>query len=133
MERSRHVYVIKTCFGRPCDALDACESPAHNAQRMLAMEVSVPELLAAAPQQRWAFGFLPAEQKVKLDAGRVDFVFKVGDLVLLRTKKPLDAADIRKLLPLWDGPFTVTACQIPNAYTHALPRKMHFSPPANVD
>ena len=81
------------------------------------------ELLAAAQQER----------KAKLDAGRVDTVFNVGDRVLLRTKELLDAADIGKLRPRWDGPFTVTACPSPNAYTLALPRKMRFSPMASVD
>ena len=63
------------------------------------------------------------ERKAKLDAGRVDTVFQVGDRVLLRTKE-LDAADIGKLRPRWDGPFTVKACPGPNAYTLALPRRM---------
>ena len=81
------------------------------------------ELLAAAQ----------AERKAKLDAGRVDTVFKVGDRVLLRTKELLDAADIGKLRPRWDGPFTVTACPSPNAYTLALPRRMRCSPTVNVD
>ena len=81
------------------------------------------ELLAAAQ----------AERKAKLDAGRVDTVFKVGDRVLLRTKELLDAADIGKLRPRWDSPFTVTACPSPNAYTLALPRKMRCSPTVNVD
>ena len=62
-----------------------------------------------------------AELKAKLDAGRVDTVFKVGDRVLLRTKELLDAADIGKLRPRWDGPFTVTACPSPNAYTGSTP------------
>ncbi len=56
------------------------------------MEQNVRELLAVKQQER----------KAKLDAGRVDTVFKVGDLVLLRTKELLDAADIGKLLPWWD-------------------------------
>jgi len=60
-------------------------------------------------------------------------VFKVGDRVLLRTKELLDAADIGKLRPRWEGPFTVTACPGPNAYTLALPRKMRCSPTVNVD
>jgi hypothetical protein len=90
---------------------------------MRAMEATVRELLAAAQ----------AERKVRLDAGRVDTVFKVGDRVLLRTKELLDAADIGKLRPRWDGPFTVAACPSPNAYTLALPRKMHCSPTVNVD
>jgi hypothetical protein len=49
------------------------------------------ELLAAAQQERKA--------KLDSDVGRVDTVFKVGGRVLLRTKEPLDAADISKLLP----------------------------------
>jgi hypothetical protein len=87
------------------------------------MEATVRELLAAAQ----------AERKARLDRGRVDTVFKVGDRVLLRTKELLDAADIGKLRPRWDGPFTVTACPSPNAYTLALPRKMRCSPTVNVD
>ena len=84
------------------------------------------ELLAAAQ----------AERKAKLDAGRVDTVFKVGDRVLLRTKELLDAADIGKLRPRWrrwDGPVTVTACPSPSAYTLSLPSKMRCSPAVNVD
>jgi hypothetical protein len=108
----------------PCDAPAAGDSsPAHYAQRMRAMEVRVRELLAAAQ----------AERKAKLDAGRVDTVFQVGDRVLLRTKELLDSADIGKLRPLWDGPVTVTACPRPNAYTLALPRRMRCSPTVNVD
>ena len=71
--------------------------------------------------------------KAKLDTGRVDTVFKVGDQVLLRTKELLDAADIGKLRPRWDGPFTVLASPSPNAYTLALPRKMRCSATVNVD
>jgi hypothetical protein len=78
---------------------------------MRAMELAVRELLGAAQQERNA----------KLDAGRVDTAFKVGGRVLLRTKELLDAADIGKLRPRCDGPFTVTACPSPNACTLALP------------
>ncbi len=91
------------------------------------MEVTVRELLAAAQ----------AERKAKLDAGLVDTVFKVGGRVLLRTNELLDAADIAKLFPRWDCPFTVMACPSPNAYTLrvALPRKMPVccSPTVNID
>jgi hypothetical protein len=107
----------------PQDTGVAGESPAHYAQRMRAMEASVRELLASAQ----------AALKAKLDVSRVDTVFKVGDRVLLRTKELLDAADIGKLRPRWDGPFTVTACPSPNAYTLALPRTMRCSRTANVD
>ena len=107
----------------PRDDLAVGESPAHYAQRMRAVEATVRELLAAAQ----------AERKTQLDAGRVDTVFQVGDRVLLRTKELLDDADIGKLRPRWDGPFTVTACPSPNAYTLALPRKMRCSPTVNVD
>jgi hypothetical protein len=65
------------------------------------MELTVRELVAAAQQAR----------KAKLDAGRVDTVFKVGGRVLLRTKELL--YDICKLWPRWDGPFTVTGAQAP--------------------
>ncbi len=53
--------------------------------------------------------------------------------MLLRTKELLDAADIGKLRPRWDGPFTVTARPSPNAYTLARPRRMQCSPTVNVD
>ena len=81
------------------------------------------ELLAAAQ----------AERKAKLDAGRIDTVFKVCDRVLLRTKELLDAAESGKLRPRLDGPFTVTGCPSLNAYTLALPRKMRCHPTVNVD
>ena len=90
---------------------------------MRALEATVREPLAAAQ----------ADRKAKLDAGRVDTVFQVGDRVLLRTKELLDAADIGKLRPRWDGPFRVPACPSPNAYTLALPRRMRCSPTVNVD
>ena len=99
------------------------ESPGQYAQRMRELELSVRELLAAAQRER----------KAKLDAGRVDTVFKVGDRVLLRTQELLDAADIGKLRPRWDGPFTVKACPSPNAYTLELPRRMLCSSTVNVD
>ena len=107
----------------PRDDRATGETPAHYARRMHEIEATVRELLAAAQ----------AERKAKLDAGRVDTVFEVGDRVLLRTKELLDDADIGKLRPRWDGPFTVTACPSPNAYTLALPRKMRCSPTVNVD
>ena len=86
----------------------AHESPGQYAQRMRSIEATVRELLATTQ----------AARKAKLDAGRVDTVFKVGDRVLLRTKELLDAAGVGKLRPLWGGPFTVMACPSPNASTH---------------
>ncbi len=78
------------------------------------------ELLARAAAQA------ARARKSKLDAGRVDTVFKVGYRMLLRTKE-LDAADIMmigKLRPRWDGPLSVTACRPgPNAYTLLLPSR----------
>ncbi len=59
----------------PRDDPAAGESPAHYAERMRAMEVTVRELLAATQ----------AERKAKLGSGRVDTVLKVGYRVLLRT------------------------------------------------
>ena len=107
----------------PADARQAAESPTDYARRMRQMEQRVRELLLAAQLER----------KAKLDEGRVDTVFKVGDRVMLRTAELLDAADIGKLRPRWDGPFTVTATPSPNAYTLALPRRMRCSPTVNVD
>ncbi len=57
---------------------------------MCYLELSVHKLLAAAQQG--------CRGKAKLDAGRVDMVFKVEDQVLLWTKELLEAADISKLL-----------------------------------
>ena len=56
--------------------------------------------------------------------------------MLLRSKELLDGVDtanIGKLRPLWDGPFTVIACPNPNVYTLALPRRMRCSQIVNVD
>lgn len=47
----------------------------------------------------------------------MDTVLRVGGRALLRTKELLVVADIGKLRPRWDGPFTVTACPSPEAYT----------------
>ena len=107
----------------PRSAQYADESPAHYAGRMHEVETTVRALLMEAQ----------AACKAKLDAGRVDTVFMVGDQVMLRTKELLDAADIGKLRPRWDGPFTVLACPSPNAYTLALPSKMRCSATVNVD
>ena len=73
----------------PHHDLTAGQSSADYAQRMRAMEETVLEPLAAAQ----------ADWKAKLDAGRVDTVFQVGDQVLLRTNELLDAAEIGKLRP----------------------------------
>ena len=99
------------------------ESLGQYAQRMRSIEATERELLAAAQ----------AAIKAKLDAGRVDTVFKVGDRMLLRTQELLDAANIGKLRPRWDNPFMVTACPSPGAYALALPHKMRCSPTVNVD
>jgi len=63
----------------------------------------------------------------------VDTVFKVGDQVMLRTKELLDAAEIGKLRPRWEGPFKVAALAGPNTYTLTLPRRFKCSPTINVD
>ena len=64
-------------------------------QRMLSIESTVRELLPTTQ----------AASNAKLDAGRVNTVFKVGDSdrVLLRTKELIDWAYIGKLRPRWDG------------------------------
>jgi hypothetical protein len=53
--------------------------------------VTVPSLARAAE----LLAAVQAERKARLDAGRVDTVFQVGDQVLLRTKelRLLDAAE----------------------------------------
>jgi hypothetical protein len=61
------------------------------------------------------------------------FKFQVGDQVLLRTKELLDAAEVGKLCPRWEGPFTVAALAGPNTYTLTLPRRFKCSPTVNVD
>jgi hypothetical protein len=67
------------------------------------MERTVREFLAAAQQ----------ECKVKLDAGRVNPVFKVGTAVTAGPGAAADQGAARRAR--WDGPFTVTARQSPNA------------------
>jgi hypothetical protein len=90
---------------------------------MRVMELTVRELLAAAQQER----------KAKRDAVRADTVLEVGGPVLLRTKAPLDAADVGKLRPWWDGPSTVTARPSPKACTLALPARTQCSPAVKAD
>jgi hypothetical protein len=85
---------------------------------MRELELTVCELLATTQQER----------KAKLDAGRVDTVFKVGDRVQGAARRCGHG-----LRPRWDGPFTITACPSPKAYTLALPRRMQGSPTVNVD
>ncbi len=63
------------------------------------MERTVRELLGVAQQA----------YNAKLDCGRVDTVFKVGDLVLLQSKKLLDAADIGKPSHEWSTLFLFLA------------------------
>jgi hypothetical protein len=105
------------------DLRSAAEAPAAYAARMKALEQEVLALLHAAQQER----------KAALDRGRVDTVFQVGDQVLLRTKELLDAAEIGKLRPRWEGPFRVAALAGPNTYTLALPRRFRCSPTVNVE
>jgi len=107
----------------PRSAQYADESPAHYAGRMHEVETTVRALLMEAQ----------AACKAKLDAGRVDTVFMVGDQVMLRTKELLDAAEIGKLRPRWEGPFKVAALAGPNTYTLTLPRRFKCSPTINVD
>ena len=57
----------------------------------------------------------------------MDTVFQAGEEVILRTAELLDAADIGKLRPRWEGPFQVTALAGPNTYTLALPPRFRCS------
>ena len=70
----------------PRDDSTTGKTPLGYAGRMREVEATVRELLATAQ----------AEQKAKLDAGRVDTVFTVGDRVLLRTKELLVSAQRRR-------------------------------------
>jgi hypothetical protein len=105
------------------DVAGSGETPAMYAAKMKALEEEVRNLLHAAQQER----------KAALDVGRVDTVFRVGDRVMLRTKELLDAAEIGKLRPRWEGPFTIKSLAGPNAYTLALPSRFRGSPKVNVD
>ena len=55
--------------------------------------------------------------------------------MLHRIMELLDAADIGKLRPRWEGPIKVTAAPSPNAYTLALPTlaAMCWSPTRTVN
>ena len=96
---------------------------------MKALEQEVRALLHAAQQER----------KAALDPGRVETTFQVGDQVMvrtkvmLRTKELLDAAEIGKLRPRWEGPFAVAAVAGPNTYTLTLPARFKCSPTVNVE
>ena len=52
---------------------------------------------------------------------------------MLRTQELLDAAEIGKLRPRWEGPFPVAAIAGPDTYTLTLPRRFKCSPTVNVD
>ncbi len=53
----------------------------------------------------------------------------MGDQELLRTRELLDAAEIEKLRPRWEGPVRVSALAGPNTYdTLALPGRFKCSP-----
>ena len=105
------------------DLRAAGELPAAYATRMRALEAEVRALLHAAQQER----------KAALDPGRVDTTFQVGDQVMLRAHELLDAAEVGKLRPRWEGPFPVAAIAGPNTYTLTLPRRFKCSPTVNVD
>jgi hypothetical protein len=105
------------------DLRNAEETPAEYADRMQTLEQEVRALLHAAQLER----------KAAIDKGRVDTVFQVGDEVMLRTAELLDAADIGKLRPRWEGPIWVTAPAGPNIYTLVLPPRFWCSPTINVD
>ena len=57
----------------------------------------------------------------------MDTTFEVRDQVLL------DPAEMGRLRPRWEGPFTVAAVAGPNTYTLTLPRRCKCSPTVNVD
>ncbi len=68
------------------------------------------------------------ERKAVLDRCQVDTVFRVGNQVLLWAKELLDAAEIGKLRPRWEGPFPVAEVAGPNTNTLDLHRHFKCSP-----
>ena len=66
-----------------------------------------------------------AERKAKLDSGWIDVKFTPGDLVLVRSKELLDAAEIGKLRDRWEGPFKVIKEAAPNAYLLKVAKRPH--------
>ena len=99
------------------DLRAAGEPSAAYATRMKTLEQEVRALLHAAQQER----------KAALDRGRVDTTFQVGDQVMLRTKELLDAAEVGKLRPRWEGPVPVAAVAGPNTCTLTLPARFKCS------
>ena len=91
--------------------------------KMPLLEEEVRRLLHAA-QTEW---------KAKLDPGRVDVKFAPGDLVMVRSKELLDAAEIGKLRDRWEGPFKVIKEANPNAYLLKVAKRFRFDPTVNVD
>ena len=71
-------------------------------------------------------------RQAALDRGQVDTTFQVGDQVL-RTKELLDAAEVGKLRPQWEGPVPAAAVAGPKTYTLTLPARFKCSPTVNVD
>ena len=63
----------------------------------------------------------------------MDVKFAPGDLVLVRSKELLDAADIGKLRDRWKGPFKVIKEAAPNAYLLKVAKRFRFDPTVNVD
>ena len=53
--------------------------------------------------------------------------------MMLRTKELLDAAEVGKLRPQWEGPFPVAAVAGPKTCTLTLPARFKGSPTVNVD
>ncbi len=78
------------------------ESPAHYAQRMRALEGRSRGDGAGAAGG--GAGGTDGVVMARLEAGRIDTVFKMGDRVLLWTKELLYAADIGMLHPWWNRP-----------------------------
>ena len=96
-------------------------------------EAYSPRVKLLEEEVRWLLHAAQAERKAKLDLGRVDVKFAPGDLVLVRSKELLDAADIGKLRDRWEGPFKVIKEAAPNAYLLKVAKRFWFDPTVNVD
>ncbi len=68
-----------------------------------------------------------------LECGRVNTVLKVRDQKLLRTRVSLDAAEIGKLRPRWEGFFRIMALAGLSTYTLALPGRFKCCPTVEVE
>ena len=106
----------------PHHDLAADESPAHYAQGMRRPR------RGSCSRRRWWSGRQSSPRAASTRCSR----WATGCCCGSPGPQQLDAADIGKPRPRWDGPFTELARPSPNAYTLALPRSMRYCPTAKL-